>query len=177
MTFAGHYTISRDDFDAMCEARVLWKAAWRRPRWIHRVLTVGVIALGVFYIVSPSASGSVHPAIGGFCAGGGILVFLLEFIVVPFVRLRAYKRQGLAERVVAVRADESGLDIAQASARSHIDWPGVIRTDRFRHGTVIWLTGRQPFFVPDRAFDTPATATAFHDYAKEQIAGAQTETS
>ncbi|MEM1307011.1 MAG: hypothetical protein AAGG99_05760 [Pseudomonadota bacterium] len=173
-TVKATYTPTWDDYLALCDAYVLWKPKWRRARWIHWLLTALVALVSVWLLVGGTTTGDV--VFGSLIAAGVVLILLMEFALIPFVRRRAYKRQRLAERVVDVSADESGLDIAQASARSHIEWAGIIRTDRFRHGTVIWLTGRQPFFVPDRGFQTTSDAVAFHAYTMEKIAGATSQT-
>ncbi|MEO0729446.1 MAG: YcxB family protein [Pseudomonadota bacterium] len=170
---SGSFTATYADFLALCEASQLWKARWRRARWPHWILTALVFCLGLFYLTSLGL-GRVNVALGGLMVGGAIFLVLLEFILIPLVRRRAFKARGLAGRHVEFQTDHNGINIAQEAATSHVAWSGFERIDRFRHGTVLWLRGRQPFFIPDRAFDgTGADGKTHYNFAKEQIAGAQ----
>ncbi|MEO1695243.1 MAG: YcxB family protein [Pseudomonadota bacterium] len=173
--FVASYDVTWDDFVALCDAHTLWKAKWRRSRWVHWALTALIFGLGLFYLTAPRL-GQTNNVLGAFLVAGALFLLLLEFVLVPWARKRSYARQELHNRTVKLVADPTGLHLAQTAATSHVAWSGFERADRFRHGTVIWLKGRQALFVPDRAFATPDGAAEFHAHAMEKIAGATSQT-
>ncbi|MEL6297870.1 MAG: YcxB family protein [Pseudomonadota bacterium] len=162
------YQLSYADYLATADAHVLRKPRWRRPRWIHWVLTAVIFLMGLFLQVA----GSVF---GALLIGGAIVVLALEFVIIPYVRRRAYAKHQVDGADVAIALGQDGLRVAHAAISSHVEWSGITGLDRFRDGVVIWFRMRHPFYVPDRAFEDPGDAARFRAYVEENATVAPAE--
>ncbi|MEO1711098.1 MAG: YcxB family protein [Pseudomonadota bacterium] len=168
-TIEARWTVVYDDYLATCRADDLWRPAWRRSGVgsFDTVMTMVVclITAAQFYLG--------NTLIGGLLLSGILLIGLVQYVVIPAVRRRAFDQQDLDGAEMSLSARDDGLALITPKATSTVVWSAIKPIDQFENGTILWLSRRQPLYVPDHGFPSSVDADQFRQFLKEKTSGSR----
>ena len=166
-TIEARWSVVYDDYLATCRADDLWRPQWRRSG----VGSVDTVMMVVVSLITGAQFYLGNNLIGGLLLSGMLLIGLVQYVVIPVVRRRAFDQQDLDGASMKLSACDDGLHLTTPKAASTVAWSAIKRVDRFEGGTILWLSRRQPLYVPDRGFASALDADRFYEFVKEKAAG------
>lgn len=164
--FEVSYRLDKTDYRAMMDA--YWRlTTFRRVRVL--VLQAIPVAAALFAIF-------VWWTTGKLAALGLAALAAAGFAVAPLINVLAYdrsfKRLGIGEGEVRLRADAAGLELhATTLGDSNIPWTAVRHVSDTGGRVLLWLNVYQAVIVPRRAFGSGTEAERFVQLARGRTAG------
>lgn len=153
------------DYLALCRAQRVWRPQWRQPLWTDYAVWLVLGLIGGWAIWPKDWA-----AAAGFAGAVVTLLSIVDFVLLPWVWRRQFKKQGLEGRQVTLSADITGLSVTTPTSHARHAWDHLARVDRFETYTILWESRHAAYIVPDRALGDGQDAVAFHEFLNGRLA-------
>ncbi|MFK5980162.1 MAG: YcxB family protein [Rhizobiaceae bacterium] len=104
-----------------------------------------------------------------------VLLLLVMFTIVPWLRKRNYFRSKLSVSDVHFLADEVKIIAQQAGLSTEAKWSALEDISRTPENILLWLGKSQAFIIPMTAFSDSSEAEKFYQFSRKKIGQSSSE--